>query len=70
MLGGQPYVTMLHTTEVYYSITSATSVYQRKVLAFIRDRRATKEPSLVCLPTTKSWDWHTGNASTDFVKFK
>jgi hypothetical protein len=59
---------MIHTPGVYYFIASATSTFQEKVLAFIRDRRATKEPTPVCLPTTKSWDWHTGHAIMDFTK--
>jgi hypothetical protein len=44
------------------------SAYQEKVLAFIGDCRATKEPTPVCLPTTKSWEWHTGDAVTDFAR--
>jgi hypothetical protein len=39
------------------------------VLAFIGDQRVTKEPSLVCLPTTKTWEWHSVNAITDFIAF-
>ncbi len=58
---------MIHTPGVYYSIASS-SAYQGKVLAFIGDRRATKEPTPVCLSMTKSWDWHTGNTITDFTK--
>ena len=68
MLGGQPRVSMIHTLGVYYSITSSTSAYQGKVLAFIGDWRAAKEPTPVCLPMTKLWDWHTGKAITDFTK--
>ena len=60
---------MIHTPGVYYSIVSATSTYQGEVLAFIGDRRATKEPTLICLPMSKAWEWHTGNAVTDFDKF-
>jgi hypothetical protein len=37
-------------------------------MALIGDCRTTKEPTLVCLPTTKSWEWHTGDAIADFVK--
>jgi hypothetical protein len=70
MLGGQPYVTMIHTPEVYFSIVQATSQYQGKVLAFIGDRRATKEPTPVCLPATKMWEWHTGHANCSFDKLK
>jgi hypothetical protein len=70
MLGGQAHVTMIHSPGVYYSIAPSTSAYQGKVLAFIGDRRATKEPTPVCLPTTKSWDWHTGDAITNFAKLE
>ncbi len=56
MLGGQPHVTMIHTPGVYYSINPATNAYQGRVLAFIGDQRATKEPSPVCMPTTKTWE--------------
>jgi hypothetical protein len=68
MLGGQLFVLMIHTPGVYYSIASTTSAFQGKVLAFIGDRRATREPTPVCLPMTKLWDWHTGNAYTDLAK--
>jgi hypothetical protein len=68
MLGGHAHVTMIHTPGVYYSISPSTSAYQGKVLAFIGDCQATKEPTPVCLPTTKSWEWHTGDAVTDFSK--
>ena len=69
MLGNQTHVSMIHTPGVYYSLASATSTYQGKVLAYIGDRRATKEPTPICLPTTTTWDWHTGNAVMDFDKF-
>jgi hypothetical protein len=69
MLGNQTHVSMIHTPGVYYSLASATSTYQGKVLAFIGDRRATKEPTPICLPTTKTWEWRTGDAVTDFAKF-
>jgi hypothetical protein len=68
MLGGQPYVTMIHTPGVYYSVAQSTTAYQGKVLAFIGNRRATKEPTPVCLPASKTWDWHTGQAVGDFEK--
>jgi hypothetical protein len=69
MLGSQTHVSMIHTPGVYYSLASATSTYQGKVLAFIGDQRATKEPTPICLPTTKTWEWHTGNAVSNFDKF-
>jgi hypothetical protein len=60
---------MIHTAGVYYSIASATSAYQGKVLAFIGDLRATKEPTSICLLTLKLWEWHMSNAVTNFDKF-
>jgi hypothetical protein len=70
MLGNQTHVSMIHTPGVYFSLASATRTYQGKVLAFIGDRRATKEPTPICLPTTKTWEWHAGDAITDFDKFR
>ncbi len=37
-------------------------------MTFISDRCATKEPTPVCLPTTKAWEWHTGNTIADVAK--
>ena len=54
---------------MYYSIASATSTYQGKELASIGDRRATEEPTSICLPTSKSWEWLTGDAVDKFSKF-
>jgi hypothetical protein len=46
------------------------SAYQGRVLAFIRDQRATKDPNPVCMPTTKTWEWFYGNVVTNFAAFK
>ena len=70
MLEGQSHIAMIHTLGAYYSVTVATSTYQGKVLAFIGDWRATKEPTPVCLPSTKMWDWYSDTAVTDYDKFK
>ena len=70
MLEGKHVVIMLHTQGVYYSINSVKRAYQGRVLAFIGDRRLTKEPTPVCLPTTKTWEWHTGPAVADFSKLE
>jgi hypothetical protein len=70
MLGGQPHVTMIHTPGAYYSINPAMSTYQGRVLAFIRDQRATKEPNPVCMPTTKTWEWFSDDAVTNFAAFE
>jgi hypothetical protein len=69
MAGAQVMVTMIHTPGAYYSIKSATNGYQGWVLAFIRDRRATKEPTLICLPMDKKWQWFMGKVIIDDTKF-
>ncbi len=63
-------MTIIHTPGIHYSMKSSTSTYQGKMMAFIGNCRATKEPTPVCLPMTKSWEWHRGNAITDFTKVK
>jgi hypothetical protein len=50
MVGKQKTITMIHTIGAYYSIRSATNAYQGKIMGFIGDRRATKEPTPICLP--------------------
>ncbi len=69
MVGAQATVTMIYTPGVYYLIKSATNGYQGRVLAFIGDRRATKEPTPICLPTNKTWQWFTGKTVKDEDKF-
>jgi hypothetical protein len=65
ILGDQKTVTMIHTLRTFYLLKQATKVYQGKVLGFIGDRRATKEPTPICLPQTKAWQWFKGLASSD-----
>ena len=65
ILGDQKTITMIHTLGTFYSLKRATNAYQGKVLGFIGDRRATKEPTPICLPQTKAWQWFRGLASND-----
>jgi hypothetical protein len=60
MIGDNKTITMIHTLGAFYSLKTATNSYQRKVLVFIRDRRGTKDPTPICLPQTKAWQWYTG----------
>jgi hypothetical protein len=62
MLGDQKTITMIHTLRAFYSLNMATNSYQGKVLIFIGDWQATKEPTPSCLPQTKTWKWYTGQA--------
>jgi hypothetical protein len=63
--GAQVTVTMIHTLGAYYFIKSTTNGYQGWVLAFIGDRHTTKEPTPICLPTDKTWQWFMGKAIID-----
>jgi hypothetical protein len=65
ILGDQKNITMIHTLGTFSSLKQATNVYQGKVLGFIGDRCATKEPTPICLPQTKAWQWFKGLASND-----
>ena len=69
MEGKQKSITMIHTIGAYYSIRATTNSYQGKVMGFIGDRRATKDPTLVCLLQVKVWHWYTGQANTDKEDF-
>jgi hypothetical protein len=62
MLGDQKMVTIIHTVGGLYSHKAGTNTYQGKVLTFIRDQWATKEPTPICLPQTKESEWFTNNA--------
>jgi hypothetical protein len=62
MLGDQKTITMIHTLRAFYSLNMATNSYRDKVLIFIGDWQATKEPTPICLPQTKTWQWYTGQA--------
>jgi hypothetical protein len=57
MIGDQKTITMIHTLGAFYSLKTAMNSYQRKVLVFIRDRRGTEDPTSICLPQTKAWQW-------------
>jgi hypothetical protein len=62
MIGDQKSITMIHTLGTFYSLKTATTSYQGKVLAFIWDWRVTKKPTPICLPQTKAWQWYKGQA--------
>jgi hypothetical protein len=69
MVGEQKTVTMIHMIGAFYSIRAATKLYQGKILGFIGDWRATKEPMPVCLPQNKAWQWCVAQANTDKEDF-
>jgi hypothetical protein len=55
MIRDQKTITMIHTLGMFYSLKHVTNAYQGKVLMFIGDRRAMKEPTPICLPQAKAW---------------
>ncbi len=54
MLEDQKMVTMIHTMGAFHSLKLGTNAHQGKVLAFIGDQRAMKEPIPICLLQTKA----------------
>jgi hypothetical protein len=62
MIGDQKTITMIYTLGAFYSLKTATNSNQGKVLAFIGNWRATKEPTPICLLQTKAWQWYTRQA--------
>ncbi len=60
MVGEQKTVTMIHMIGAFYSIRATTNAYQGKIMGFIGDPRAKKEPTPVCLPQIKAWQWYSG----------
>jgi hypothetical protein len=54
MVGKQKMVMMIHMIRAFYSIRATTNTYNGNILGFVRDYRATKEPTLVCLLQTKA----------------
>jgi hypothetical protein len=69
MLGKQKTVTMIHMLGTFYSIRASMNAYQGKVLGFVGDRRATKEPTPICLPQVKAWQWYAGQVNMDKEDF-
>ncbi len=69
IFAAQSTVTMVHTPGAYYSTNPGTAAYQGKVMVFIGNCRLTKEPTPICLPTTKTWEWFLGQGLNNVEKF-
>jgi hypothetical protein len=69
MVGEQKTVTMIHKLGTFYAIRASTNAYQGKVLGFVGDQRATEEPTPICLPQVKAWQWYTGHVNMDKEDF-
>ena len=69
MAGKQKTVTMIHMLGTFYLIRALTNAYQGKVLGFVGNQRATKEPTPICLPQVKAWQWYAGHVNMDKEDF-
>ncbi len=70
MLGDYKMVTMIPTLRAFYSLKLGTNTYQGKVLEFIGDQLATMEPTPICFPQTKAWQWFTNNVVSNQEEFQ
>ena len=53
------YINICHSLGKFHSLTSTTADLQNEVLAFVGDRKLSREPTVVALPPQKTWEWPT-----------
>jgi hypothetical protein len=56
---GSAFVTVLHSTMKYVAISKVTQHLQGRLIGFVGDHTATKEPTAIVLPQQKTWKWET-----------
>lgn len=54
---GSCFVTVVHSPMKFAAISAATMHLQGRVIGFVGDRTATREPSPILFPTIKTWQW-------------
>ena len=62
---GTCFVTVLHSPMKFAAINSSTAHLQGRVIGFVGDRTATREPTPILLPSNKTWQWVKETVSTD-----
>ena len=62
---GSCFATVVHSPMKFAAISSATSHLQGRVIGFVGDRTATREPSPILFPTIKTWQWVKETVHTD-----
>ena len=54
---GSCFATVLHSPMKFAAINPATAHVQGRVIGFVGDRTATREPTTILLPANKTWQW-------------
>jgi hypothetical protein len=62
---GSCFATVVHSPMKFPAINSATAHLQGRVIGFVGDRTATREPTPILLPTNKTWQWVKETVFTD-----
>ncbi len=62
---GSAFVRVVHSIMKYVAISELTQHLQGRLIGFVGDRTATKEPTAIILPQQKTWKWEVKTASDD-----
>ena len=62
---GSCFATVVHSPMKFAAISPSTSHLQGRVIGFVGDRTATREPSPILFPTIKTWQWVKEKVHTD-----
>ena len=62
---GTCFATVLHSPMKFAAINPSTAHLQGRVIGFVGDRTATREPTPILLPTNKTWQWVKESVFTD-----
>ena len=62
---GSCYATVMHSPMKFAAISPATAHLQGRIIGFVGDRTATREPTPILLPQLKTWQWVKETVFTD-----
>jgi hypothetical protein len=62
---GSCFATVMHSPMKFAAISTATGHLQGRIIGFVGDRTATREPTPILLPQRKTWEWVKETVNTD-----
>jgi hypothetical protein len=62
---GSCFATVMHSPMKFAAIGTATGHLQGRIIGFVGDRTATREPTPILLPQRKTWEWVKETVNTD-----
>ena len=62
---GSCFATVMHSPMKFAAISTATGHLQGRIIGFVRDRTATREPTPILLLQRKTWEWVKETVNTD-----